>query len=497
MALLLGMITPLGWLERVPSFKERLRDMAERDVANFGLLGYPVLQTVDITIVRGELVPVGEDQVAHLEISREIVRRFNRLYGDVLVEPQPLLSETPLIPGSRRPQDVEVPRQRDRRARRPRHDPREGPLVRHRSRRRSAGATPGARRSARSSRCTGGSRPTTSNGSRPTAARGELGCVDCKTILADHLDRVLPAVPRAPRRAGGRAGPRREGARPRAPSGCAPSRARRSRRCATRCTSHERAGDERERRRRTAGGGLRGRAAGLHRAVPAARRADPRAEGRRVRRARSRRSPTATSRTRRTPRRWNLEEATWFLAICAVLLELKVGRLMPEAHRARRGGPPRAVAGPRCTRGRSSWRPSGKVAVELARRLEDEAGYFARDVGPGPGVLAPVPGPDGDARGRTTSRAARGAAPAAPADPRPLPRDAGPLHGGRRDDGRPGADHGDHRAARRSFRDLVADCEDRIHVVVRFLAILELYREGKVELAQAETFGEIEVEWTG
>ncbi|MGZ8631249.1 MAG: tryptophan--tRNA ligase [Actinomycetota bacterium] len=100
MTLLLGMITPLGWLERVPSFKERLRDMAERDIANFGLLGYPVLQTVDITIVGGELVPVGEDQVAHLELSREIVRRFNRLYGDVLVEPQPLLSASPLIPGS-------------------------------------------------------------------------------------------------------------------------------------------------------------------------------------------------------------------------------------------------------------------------------------------------------------------------------------------------------------------------------------------------------------
>jgi tryptophanyl-tRNA synthetase len=100
LALLLGMLTPLGWLERVPSYKERLRDMAERDVANFGLLGYPVLQTVDITIVGGEFVPVGEDQVAHLEISREIVRRFNRIYGDVLVEPQPLLSSTPLIPGS-------------------------------------------------------------------------------------------------------------------------------------------------------------------------------------------------------------------------------------------------------------------------------------------------------------------------------------------------------------------------------------------------------------
>jgi tryptophanyl-tRNA synthetase len=100
MALLLGMITPLGWLERVPTYKERLRDNAERDLANYGLLGYPVLQTVDITIVKGELVPVGEDQVPHIELSREVVRRFKRLYGDVLVEPQPLLSETPLIPGS-------------------------------------------------------------------------------------------------------------------------------------------------------------------------------------------------------------------------------------------------------------------------------------------------------------------------------------------------------------------------------------------------------------
>ena len=100
LALLLGMIVPLGWLERVPTFKERLRDLAERDIANYGLLGYPVLQTADITIVRGELVPVGEDQLPHLELSREIVRRFNRIFGEVLVEPQALLSEAPLIPGT-------------------------------------------------------------------------------------------------------------------------------------------------------------------------------------------------------------------------------------------------------------------------------------------------------------------------------------------------------------------------------------------------------------
>ena len=100
LTLLLGMLTPLGWLERVPTFKERLRDLAERDIANYGLLGYPVLQTADIAIVRGDLVPVGEDQLPHLELSREIVRRFNRHYGDVLVEPQALLSEAALIPGT-------------------------------------------------------------------------------------------------------------------------------------------------------------------------------------------------------------------------------------------------------------------------------------------------------------------------------------------------------------------------------------------------------------
>ena len=101
LTLLLGMVSPLGWLERVPTYKERLRDMAERDVANYGLLGYPVLQTADITIVKGELVPVGEDQVAHLELSRELVRRVNRLSGtEVLIEPRPLLSRSPSVPGS-------------------------------------------------------------------------------------------------------------------------------------------------------------------------------------------------------------------------------------------------------------------------------------------------------------------------------------------------------------------------------------------------------------
>src|SRR5204862_2522706 len=82
LALLLGMLTPLGWLERVPTYKERLRDMAERDIANYGLLGYPVLQTADIVVVRGELVPVGDDQLPHFELSPAGVRRFTLHIGD-------------------------------------------------------------------------------------------------------------------------------------------------------------------------------------------------------------------------------------------------------------------------------------------------------------------------------------------------------------------------------------------------------------------------------
>jgi len=79
--LLLSMITPLGWLERVPTYKDQQEQLRERDLATYGFLGYPVLQSADILAYRAGLVPVGEDQVAHLEVTREIARRFNHLYG--------------------------------------------------------------------------------------------------------------------------------------------------------------------------------------------------------------------------------------------------------------------------------------------------------------------------------------------------------------------------------------------------------------------------------
>jgi tryptophanyl-tRNA synthetase len=94
------MITPLGWLERVPTYKEQIQQIENKDLSTYGFLGYPVLQTVDICIYRAHFVPVGEDQASHLEISREIVRRFNYLYNrEVFPEPQALFTATPKVPG--------------------------------------------------------------------------------------------------------------------------------------------------------------------------------------------------------------------------------------------------------------------------------------------------------------------------------------------------------------------------------------------------------------
>jgi tryptophanyl-tRNA synthetase len=97
---LLSMVTPLGWLMRVPTFKEKVRQMDEtEETVNYGLVGYPVLQTADIILYKGDTVPVGRDQLPHLELAREIVRRFNHLFGETFPEPQAKLTEAPLIVG--------------------------------------------------------------------------------------------------------------------------------------------------------------------------------------------------------------------------------------------------------------------------------------------------------------------------------------------------------------------------------------------------------------
>ncbi len=97
--LLLSMITPLPWLERVPTYKEQQQELTDRDLSTYGFLGYPLLQTADIIIYKAHKVPVGIDQVPHVELSREVARRFNFFYGPVFPEPEPMLTEIPKLLG--------------------------------------------------------------------------------------------------------------------------------------------------------------------------------------------------------------------------------------------------------------------------------------------------------------------------------------------------------------------------------------------------------------
>jgi tryptophanyl-tRNA synthetase len=98
--LLLSMIIPVPWLERVPSYKEQQTQLAEKDLSTYGFLGYPLLQSADIMIYKADAVPVGEDQAPHIELTREVVRRFNHFYGPVFPEPKTLLTEVPRVPGT-------------------------------------------------------------------------------------------------------------------------------------------------------------------------------------------------------------------------------------------------------------------------------------------------------------------------------------------------------------------------------------------------------------
>ena len=97
--LMLSMVVPVPWLERVPTYKEQQETLKDKDLSSIGFLGYPLLQTADVAMYDAQLVPVGEDQVAHLELGREVVRRFNNFFGDTLVEPKPLLTTFGRLPG--------------------------------------------------------------------------------------------------------------------------------------------------------------------------------------------------------------------------------------------------------------------------------------------------------------------------------------------------------------------------------------------------------------
>jgi tryptophanyl-tRNA synthetase len=97
---ILSAITPLGWLERVPTYKEQRENITEKDIGNYAFLGYPVLQAADIIMYKADFVPVGKDQASHVEFTREVVRRFNHFFGDVFPEPKELHTEVPVLPGT-------------------------------------------------------------------------------------------------------------------------------------------------------------------------------------------------------------------------------------------------------------------------------------------------------------------------------------------------------------------------------------------------------------
>ena len=98
--LLFSMNTPLSWLERCPTYKDQISQLKEKDITTYGFLGYPCLQAADILMYKADYVPVGEDQLPHLELTREIARRFNHLYQPVFPEPQPLLTQSKVLPGT-------------------------------------------------------------------------------------------------------------------------------------------------------------------------------------------------------------------------------------------------------------------------------------------------------------------------------------------------------------------------------------------------------------
>jgi tryptophanyl-tRNA synthetase len=98
--LVLSAVTPLGWLERVPTYKEQRENITEKDIGNYAFLGYPVLQAADIIMYKADFVPVGKDQASHVELTREIVRRFNNFFGDVFPEPKALHTEVLVLPGT-------------------------------------------------------------------------------------------------------------------------------------------------------------------------------------------------------------------------------------------------------------------------------------------------------------------------------------------------------------------------------------------------------------
>lgn len=186
---LLSMITPLGWLLRVPTFKEKVKLQPQN--VNYGLVGYPVLMTADIILYKAEVIPVGEDQLPHLELAREIARRFNNLFGDTFPEPQAKLTSFPMVLGldgkekmsKQLGNDVELalsPEETLRKIMTAVTDP----ARRYRE-------DPGHPEVCNVYRLHGYFNPTQTSEIAEQCRTAKIGCVDCKTLLAEKINASL------------------------------------------------------------------------------------------------------------------------------------------------------------------------------------------------------------------------------------------------------------------------------------------------------------------
>jgi len=186
---LLSMITPLGWLLRVPTFKEKARLQPQN--VNYGLVGYPVLMAADIVLYKGEVVPVGEDQLPHLELAREIARRFNNIFGNTFPEPEAKLTSFPLILGldgkekmsKQLGNDIEIalsPQETIDRVMMAVTDP----ARRYRN-------DPGHPEICNIYRLQGYFHPLELNDIAEQCRSAKIGCVDCKTLLAQEINSTL------------------------------------------------------------------------------------------------------------------------------------------------------------------------------------------------------------------------------------------------------------------------------------------------------------------
>jgi tryptophanyl-tRNA synthetase len=189
---LLSMITPLGWLLRVPTFKEKVKLQPQN--VNYGLVGYPVLMTADIVLYKAEVIPVGEDQLPHLELAREIARRFNSLFGNTFPEPEAKLTSYPLVLGlngkekmsKQAGNDIELALSAEEtieRVMRAYTDP----ARRYRS-------DPGHPKMCNVYKLLGYFDPSKTSGVAKRCRRAEIGCVDCKMLLASAINDTLKPV---------------------------------------------------------------------------------------------------------------------------------------------------------------------------------------------------------------------------------------------------------------------------------------------------------------